>query len=521
MNRRFHIATVTATLTLVVAACGSRVVPLTAGQVPGQPGVVPTLSPGQSINPTTGATIGPGGQPVGPGGGGGSTSGPLANCRAPAKATDKGVSQTTIKVGLVAAIGGSFRGQFNANIEAVDAYLKMINAEEGGVCGRKFALTIRDDGGDPGRDYTAAKELADDIGIFAFVGSVSAPDSDTGVARVSRDEKIPDIGFPLTYERSESAYTYGVPGQLQKRLNGEGSSGARWLNDTFGIKQVAVFWVGESQVSRAAAWSFEAAVLKAKGGPPNIEICFTRETSVTDLNFDGYASAMRSSCPASGGPLAVYTTMENNSNIRLATAMKTQSVNPTVFAPTFTSYLQSFVKDDQGNPRSATEGAYIAVPHIPFERCTQSRGKPVPPCSHPELNRYVTALGRYHPGYTAPGSWGGPGWGQADLFVRAVKGCGANLTRTCLLQQIKAISSYSDGGFLSPTTPRERKIYKADLLLRVHNGAFVELRPNDKGGPAGAPDFWDKSELFDWWDYFCGHKDEFPNASQIQTFVRC
>ena len=36
----------------------------------------------------------------------------------------------------------------------------MINAEEGGVCGRKFQLYIRDDGGDNNRDKTEAKELA-------------------------------------------------------------------------------------------------------------------------------------------------------------------------------------------------------------------------------------------------------------------------------------------------------------------------------------------------------------------------
>jgi branched-chain amino acid transport system substrate-binding protein len=517
MNRRLRIATLTATLTLVVAACGSRVVPLTAGGGPGPNGSpLPGVSPGQSINPTTGETIGPGGTPIGPGSG--STTGPLANCKAPARATDKGVSQSEIKVGLIAAIGGSFRGQFTANIEAVDAYLRMINAEEGGVCGRKFKLYIRDDGGDRTRNGTLARELADDVGIFAFVGSISAPDSDTGISDVSKAEKIPDIGFPLTYERSQSPYSYGVPGQLQKRLNGEGSAGQRWLIGQLGIKQIAVFWVAEALVSKAAAFSFETA---AKRAYPNIKVCYWAETSVSDLNFNSYASALGGKCPASNGPLGVFTTMENNSNIRLASAMRDQGVHPAAYSPTFTSYLQSFVRDDKGRARAETEGAYIAVPHIPFERCALSGGKPVPPCSHPELNRYVTALARYHPGYAAPGSWGGPGWGQADLFVRAVKACGANLTRTCLLREVNAITSYGLNGFLSPTTPRDRHIYTADLILQVRNGRFVELRPNDKSGPSGGPDFWDKSKLYDWWDQFCKDPSQYENESQIRTFVKC
>jgi hypothetical protein len=520
MSRRVRIATLTATLTLVVAACGSRVVPLTAGGQIGQGGQpIPGVSPGQSINPTTGQPIGPGGTPIGPGGGG-PTSGPLANCRAPAKSTDTGVSQTSIKVGLVAAINGSFRGQFDANWQAVDAYFKMINAEEGGVCGRKFQLSIRDDQGSAQQNLTAARELAEDIGVFAFVGSISAPDSDTGLSTVSREHKMPDIGFPLTYERSESPYSYGVPGQLDKDSSGEGQSGTKYLNNVHGIRQVAVFWVGEALVSKANAWVFEASSLRNSGSPPKVRICYERETSVLDNNFDNYAISLKSNCPASGGPLAVYSVMENNSNIKLADAMKAQGVEFRYFSPTFTSYLPSYVRDDAGRPRSGTEGSYIAIPQIPFERCGfDSRNRPIPPCSHPELNRYVTALKRYVPNYKAPGSWGGPGWGQAALFVEAVKQCGAELTRACVLQKVRASERFSANGFLAPTTPRERLIYTADLILQVRNGRFVEIRPNDKSGPREAPDFWDTSKIYNWWAYFCDNQRYFPSADEIRAYV--
>ncbi|MFY9586419.1 MAG: ABC transporter substrate-binding protein [Actinomycetota bacterium] len=518
MGRRVYLFAFVSVLVLVLAACGSRVVPLEqALGNNGQPIVGGSNQP--SINPTTGQTITPGTTTGGPGGPL-QTTGPLVNCKAPAGSTDKGVTQTSIKVGLIAAITGSFRGQFNAEIEAVDAYFKMINAEQGGICGRKIQLSIRDDQGNAQQDLTAARELADDVGVFAFVGSVSAPDSDTGVAQVSKAQKIPDIGFPLTFQRSESPYTYGVPGQLQKQLIGDGATGSRYLNNVFGTKQIALFWVGEALVSKTNAWGFEAAMLKTSGG--KINVCYERETSVLDNNFDNYAASMASSCPASGGPLAVFTTMENNSNIKLARAMKNQGVKYAYFSPTFTSYLKSFVQDEGGNPRPEVEGAYMAVPQIPFERCgSDSKGRPVPPCSHPELNRYVSALAKYRPGYIAPGSWGGPGWGEAALFVEAAKACGAQLTRACVIKEINKIQNFSVNGFLTPTTPNEHVIYKADLLLQVKNGKFVEIKPNDKSGPKGAPDFWDTSQLFDWWAYFCAHKDQWPSSSrsQIEAFV--
>jgi ABC-type branched-subunit amino acid transport system substrate-binding protein len=519
LGRGVRIAAFTAVLTLVVAACGSRVVPLDINAIApnGQPIANPsaTGSAGSSVGPSVGASGGPGNSGLPPG-----LPGTTANCRG--GATDKGVTATTIKVGLVGAKTGSFPGQFDPNIEAVDAYLKMINAA-GGVCHRAFQLYIRDDGGNRGNDETRALELAKEVGIFAFVGSISAPDSDGGVAKVSRDYGIPDIGFPLSYERSESRLTYGVPGQLQRNLIGVAASGSEYLNRLYGVKQVAILWVGESLVSKANAWGFEAAMLKSSehNTSGRVKICFEQESNVFDNSFSTYAQRMGAQCDPSRGPLAVYTTMENSNNVKLADAMLQQGVQHKVYAPTFTSYLPSFTRDERGNPRKSTDGAFIAMPQIPFERCASvdSRGRPVPPCSHPELDRYVQALRRFEPGFKTPGSFGAPGWGQAALFVQAVAKCGGNLTRKCVLKEIDAIPSFSDNGFLSPTRPSDHKIYSSDLLVQVRNGKFVEVQPNNKGGPPGAPDFWDVSHLFDWWDYFCDHKSDFPDRSEIDRFV--
>jgi ABC-type branched-subunit amino acid transport system substrate-binding protein len=518
MSRAFRIAAFVLLLALVVAACGSRVVPLNTDAL-GQPVPTGTQTTSNDFAPTGGpTTLSPTGStaPLPPG------LPPTAlNCKS-GGATDRGVSATRIKVGLVAAKTGSFPGQFDPNIEAVDAYLKMINAA-GGICGRLFELYIRDDGGNRSADETRALELAKEVGVFAFVGSVSAPDSDGGVSKVAKENKIPDIGFPLSYERSEAPLTYGVPGQLQRKLIGVAATGSEYLNRTFGIKQVAYFWVGESLVSKANAWGFQAAMLKSseKNASGQIKICFEQESNVFDNNFDNYASRLKGQCPASGGPLAVYTTMENSNNVKLADAMLRQNVNPKVYAPTFTSYLPSFVRDERGNPRKSTEGAYMAMPQIPFERCAgvDSKNRPVPPCSHPELDRYVRALRRFVPNFKVPGSFGAPGWGQAALFVQAVAACGANLTRTCIFKQLDTMGPFSANGFLSPTRPSDHVIYSADLLVQVKNGKFVEMFPNNKGGPKEAPDFWDASVLFDWWDYFCKNYTKFPSRNEIDGFV--
>ena len=516
MSRPFRITAFVALCTLALVACGSRVVPLTGPNALGTGG--PVANGTTTAVPTA---VGTGTATTGPGGGGsipGITTNP--NCRG--GATDRGVSATTIKVGLIAAKTGSFPGQFDPNIEAVDAYLKLVNSQ-GGVCNRKFQLFIRDDQGVKANNQTAAQELAREVGVFGFLGSISAPDTDGPTAETAEQFKLPDVGFPLSYERSRGKLTYGVPGQLQPSIIGEFASGSGYVNRIHGVKQVAIFWVGESLVSKANAWGFEAAMLKTSRGYPQgqIKICFEQEANVFDNQFTNYVNAMAGKCPASGGPLGVYTTMENFNNVKLADAMYAQGVDPAVFAPTFTSYLPSFVRDERGVARKSTEGAYVAMPQIPFERCASfdSRGRPVPPCSHPELDRYVSALRRFVPGFKVPGSFGAPGWGQAALFVQAVASCGANLTRSCVLKYLDTTGPFSNNGFLSPTKPGDHLIYSTDLLVQVRNGKFVEVKPNDKSGPASAPDFWDQSVLFDWWDYFCANPDEFPSENEIRGFV--
>ncbi len=511
MNRAFRIAAFASLSVLIATACGSRVVPLEIGAVGpgGQPVVNPTAT-GTGIGPTISPT-GIGTNPTDPGN-------PISNINKTSvpgdKPTDVGVTKGRIKLSLIASLTGPLPGQFDAAVEAVDTYFRMINAQ-GGICRRLVELIIYDDNGSGAQNLNVANRAATQDKVFAFVGSMSAP-NDSGIATVSKKHKMPDIGFPLTFQRTEAPYAYGVPGQLNKRIIGEGANGSAYLNKLHGVKQMAIFWLKDSLVSVLNAWAFEAAIIKSSGG--TVKVCHEQETGILDNNFDQYAVAMEANCDPADGPVAVYTVMENNSNIKLAKAMKSQGFKPAVFSNTFSSYLPSFI--EQGG--DAVEGVYVTIPHIPFERCGRdARGRPAPPCSQPELNRYVQALHQFKPNHRAPGSWGAPGWGQAELFTQAAIACGANLTRTCILKTLDSMGPFSANGFLSPTVPGAHVIYSADLILQIRNGKFVELRPNDKSGPPEAPDFWDQSELFDWWKFYCANKPKFPDTQTKDQYITC
>lgn len=485
----------------VLAACGPRVDPLSVGDTTGGPlgpgAVNPTAAPGEQ------ATQGPQGvATAGPAGPGGPQGAILPNCSG--GATDTGVTGSTIKLGLIATLTGAISGQFDSAVQAVDSYFRAVN-DAGGICGRKIELLIRDDNGNGANNLTIAKKMVEEQKIFAFVGSTSAPD-DSGIAKVSKKYRVPDIGFPLTWERAENPYAYGVPGQLQRRTIGEGASGSMYLNRVNGIKQVAIFWMKESEVSILNAWAFEAAMIKTSGG--KIRICHEQPTGVLDNNFVNYVVRMQGKCDPANGPIAVYSTMENKSNIKLARDMRGQEFKPKLFAPTFASYQPSFINDAQG----ATEGAYIAMPQIPFERLSLPRSQWSKGTF--ELERYVTTLRKYYKRPAPFGSFGAPGWAMAALFVEVAKRCGAQLTRACVFKELNTMEPFSANGFVTPTRPSDHRIYTADLIVQVRNGRFTEIKPPQTSGPPGGPDFWDRSKIMNWWDYYCANKSKFPNTEE-------
>lgn len=510
MTRTVRITALVAVLTAALTACGSRVVPLSQGIY--DPAGVPTgvsTPAGDPSAAATGPTItdtsGPAARSTT--GAGPTPTAAAAMCKG--GATDAGVTAKTVKIGMIASLTGPLPGQFNSAVEAVDSHVRMIN-DAGGICGRKFELIIKDDNGNAATNQAVATRLATEDKVFAFVGSVSAPD-DSGIARVSKKYKIPDIGFPLTWERTESPYTYGVPGQVMRKHISTHTSGTHYLGKKFGIKQAAFFWLKESEISILTAWAFESAMQKSTESP--VKICHEQPAGVLDNNLTNYVVAMQGHCPASDGPLAVYSIMENNANVKLAIAMQEQGVKPAVFGLTFSSYLPSFI--EQGG--SAAEGTYLAMPQLPFERLERPQ-KEWTPGSY-ELKRYLDTLKRYYPRPSTLGSFGGPGWGMASLFFEGVRACGANLTRACFFKSLNSMGPFAANGLLSPVTPKTKNIFSAQLLVQVRNGRFVEVEPYDKSGPPGGPDFWEWSPLFNWQRYLCDNQSKFPNMQEKKPLL--
>lgn len=85
--------------------------------------------------------------------------------------TDKGVTDDTIHIGALTDMTGVYASLGKSVTQAQQLYIERINAD-GGICGRKLELTVRDHGYDAGKAIPAYTELQPKVvGFVQFLGS--------------------------------------------------------------------------------------------------------------------------------------------------------------------------------------------------------------------------------------------------------------------------------------------------------------------------------------------------------------
>ena len=119
----------------------------------------------------------------------------LAIATMPALAQQQGITDTTIKLGTQAPLSGPVAvvGKVALGIELK---FKAINAAGGVKMGdgktRKIELVIQDDANEPPRTVTNARRMVEQMGIFAFVGSVGTPQNQAIKSYIA-EKKVPNI----------------------------------------------------------------------------------------------------------------------------------------------------------------------------------------------------------------------------------------------------------------------------------------------------------------------------------------
>jgi ABC-type branched-subunit amino acid transport system substrate-binding protein len=150
-------------------------------------------------------------------------------------ATDIGVDDTTIKVGMLADLSGAFAPLVTEIVEAQRVYWDTVNAN-GGIAGRQIELIVEDNGYDVAVQQEKFEALRGEVAIFSQ--STGSPHTAAIAPGLVEDDLI---AIPLSWY---SGWAFGEVGQnaFESYTNYcfESMNAISWLSENEGVETVAI-----------------------------------------------------------------------------------------------------------------------------------------------------------------------------------------------------------------------------------------------------------------------------------------
>ncbi|HEX4192101.1 MAG TPA: ABC transporter substrate-binding protein, partial [Stellaceae bacterium] len=106
-----------------------------------------------------------------------------------------GASDTEVKIGSTGPYSGPV-SMASTVTKSFAAYFDKINAEDGGINGRKVKIITADDGYTPPRTVEQTRKLVEQDGVLFMADSVGTP-TQLAVRQYLNDRKVPQL-FPAT-----------------------------------------------------------------------------------------------------------------------------------------------------------------------------------------------------------------------------------------------------------------------------------------------------------------------------------
>ena len=367
------------------------------------------------------------------------------------KASDVGVTPTSINIGNVTGLSGLLSNNFNQGPEGVQALFSAVNAS-GGICGRKLNLAVEDDGQDASHNAADIEDLIPKS--LAFVGSTS--DADNGGVPAMQQAGIPDIGQAINFSRGQSPnyFTAGTFGAQQR-------GGQDYIYDTLaaGLKANGkmptkmAFLAFNIPISSLAARQF-VKVFQSVGS----QDCYEDENvSPASPNLTSDVLTMQQR-----GCDGVFTTMDVTGNDKLLQAMYNQGYHPTYAGTTLDGYTPAQISTAG---QQQAQGFQVFLNFAPFNE------------SQPAINLYLSELHTYEPG-KVQSSFGIEAWASAQMFIYALIKAGANPTRASIMSILNGLGVWNTRGAMAPSNETTRQPGNCLVDLQVKGNDFVRVWPS-------------------------------------------
>jgi len=337
-------------------------------------------------------------------------------------ATTPGVTAQSITVGSLITRTGFAAADFGAELDGVNAYLKMVNSQ-GGVNGRTIVMRYAlDDASSPSADTQLVHQLVNQDHVFAVVGVGTVFFS--GLPYLV-STKTPTFGYATEDDWSPAPNLFAAYGSY---INFASASAPV----AYAVKQAKATKVGivaynvAQSAKECSALSSGLKKLKLTVAYTNTSVPFLGQMSpfATKMKQEGVNYVI--SCMDEGGDLSLVRALQN---------VGLSSVHTLWFDGYDRVALQHYP--------SVYANAQFLVQHLPFEAAAAFPGK------FPGLETYLTAMAAANKSSTYSES-AMEGWLSAALFVGGLQRAGRNLTQAGLINAVNSITNFTGGGLTTP-----------------------------------------------------------------------
>jgi ABC-type branched-subunit amino acid transport system substrate-binding protein len=424
---------------LVAGACGSRVDDDEAAdaqdeQVDGSPDGTGTDGPdttGGSGEPMFGDLP----APCGPGDASG--------------ATDQGVTDESIKVGVIADPGSVVPGLNQELHDGMVAFAGWCN-DLGGINGREVEVVLYDAKLSQYRERVL--EACDEV--FALVGGGGVFDN-LGAQEAVDCNLLEVPGFNVSPEKWETGSTSGLMyAPMPNPSDGYKVGAAQWIASEF----PDVIEHGANTYGNAPVVDVQAANHEEAYGQFGFEFVYHAVTPLggTVSDYSQYVTAMRDA----GVEYFTFTsTWEELANFQRA--MEQQGWRPTV-----TDLEANFYNRDYAASGESAEGSFVRIGIVPFEEADQN----------PATQQYLDAIEDYTDGGKVA-TLGVHSFSAGLLFAQAAQATGTDLTRENVIAELQAIHEWTGGGLHGTNDPGTNTPGPCFIVMEVQDGAFVRRYP--------------------------------------------
>jgi ABC-type branched-subunit amino acid transport system substrate-binding protein len=403
---------------------------------------------------TTGGSHAQSGGSTGSAGGstiGGATAPGASSCRA-TKATDVGITPTSITLANIADVTGPVPGLFQSAQQSALAFSAYWNATHGGICGRQIKVETLDSRTDANgyreQMLTACKSA------FASVGSMSA--FDNGGAQVEDQCGIVDVSAAaVTQEHQHTRVTYAANatqvGQVSSTVPG-------WIAEKYpqAVGKAAFLYINAG----AAAVNAVADVKAYEAYGHGWKFVYTQPVDISTFNYAPFVQKMKQNGVRFVQWLGAY-----QEAVRLAQAMQQQGFKPDMFLLDPTGYSSDYVQSGG----SAVDGTVVYLDSQMFEDAS----------TNPEMQTYITWLHRVAGSDAQPSYFGVYAWSAMRLFAQTAEKIGPDLTRAKMLAALAQVDNWTGNGLHGPQHVGRRVSAECLHFIQLRGGTWHKLQPTD------------------------------------------